>query len=268
MSSLILPKHWRFNWPLLMGHLKKGSGGHLLKNSAGHLVNVCDTCPECTDYSRNWDVTISNIVTNIYNSSTSLPGLVVSGTRRWGYTETTDLTSTIDATHTIPIGSLAMSTFFPGTAVPCKRAVGSITVDVHGTFYISAAVASGAPRPSAYAGYAFTATLEITLEIWDKCGERMSGISIQASALAFDSSVVNLYFAGNGVLLYMDYADRVSCGTLPLGGDDVWFNAGSFYGYGIDGSLNTDSSRIAGSQIISSLAMTGSSGTAASAVPA
>lgn len=45
MSALILPKHWRFNAPLLMGHLKKGSGGHLLHTASGHLVNACGTEP-------------------------------------------------------------------------------------------------------------------------------------------------------------------------------------------------------------------------------
>lgn len=41
MSGIAIPKHWRFNWPMLMGHLKKGSGGHLLHNAAGHLVKAC-----------------------------------------------------------------------------------------------------------------------------------------------------------------------------------------------------------------------------------
>lgn len=42
MSILTIPKHWRFDWPLLMGHLKKGPVGHLLYTSSGHLVTDCD----------------------------------------------------------------------------------------------------------------------------------------------------------------------------------------------------------------------------------
>jgi len=48
--AIVLPKHWRFNYPLLMGHLKKGAGGHLLRNAAHHLVNDCGGGGVCCDY--------------------------------------------------------------------------------------------------------------------------------------------------------------------------------------------------------------------------
>lgn len=37
----MIPKHWRFGAPLLMGHLKKSASGHLLRTESGHLVNAC-----------------------------------------------------------------------------------------------------------------------------------------------------------------------------------------------------------------------------------
>ena len=46
MNGLILPKHWRFNWPMLMGHLQLTSG-HLSRTSTGHLAK-CNPC-FCTD---------------------------------------------------------------------------------------------------------------------------------------------------------------------------------------------------------------------------
>lgn len=47
MSSLTLPPHWKFNFPLLMGHLKKSSSGHLLRTDPGHLVNDCAEIVSC-----------------------------------------------------------------------------------------------------------------------------------------------------------------------------------------------------------------------------
>ena len=46
MNGLIQPKHWRFNWPMLMGHLQLTSG-HLSRTSTGHLAKCADPC-ECT----------------------------------------------------------------------------------------------------------------------------------------------------------------------------------------------------------------------------
>lgn len=47
MSGLLLPKHWRINWPSLMaGHLTRSPGGHLQRTTTGHL-SKCPTC-SCT----------------------------------------------------------------------------------------------------------------------------------------------------------------------------------------------------------------------------
>ena len=60
MSSIAIPKHWRFNYPLLMGHLKKGPGGHLLRNANEHLVKNCTgETGACCDYAPPMSVTFS-----------------------------------------------------------------------------------------------------------------------------------------------------------------------------------------------------------------
>lgn len=64
MSALLLPKHWRFNYPLLMGHLKKGAGGHLLRNTAHHLVKSCG------------GVCVTPATISIYSSDSCLQGFV------------------------------------------------------------------------------------------------------------------------------------------------------------------------------------------------
>ena len=62
MSSLALPKHWQFNWPLLMAHLKKGPGGNLLRNDAGHLVKGCSGSSLCCKDTIGINCTISGAV--------------------------------------------------------------------------------------------------------------------------------------------------------------------------------------------------------------
>lgn len=43
MSSLILPRHWRVNWPMLMGHLAL-TAGHLTRTASGHLAECACFC--------------------------------------------------------------------------------------------------------------------------------------------------------------------------------------------------------------------------------
>lgn len=77
MSALILPKHWRFNLPMLMGHLKKGAGGHLLHTGSGHLVNDCGEAPcvRVTTVTLDTDQECLTAFAATYAlSTTSLPG--------------------------------------------------------------------------------------------------------------------------------------------------------------------------------------------------
>lgn len=59
MVGISIPANWRFNYPLLMGNLKKGPGGHLLRNAAHHLVNDCGSSVFCCDAASPVSVTLS-----------------------------------------------------------------------------------------------------------------------------------------------------------------------------------------------------------------
>ena len=264
MSSLILP----LARPLLAS-LKRKSG-HLTRNSSGvrHLSKCGDGgCVICTDYEKTWKVTIADIVTDEKNYTNCSPGVTTSGKRRWGFCELPTLNIDVNATHSIFAALMVGTVPCIGAGLyACATASGAKSIDVDGRLYLSGVVSDTAPKPAfgTFSYYDFTLTVNISFIIYDYCGSRYAGVYIQPGALSYDDTYVSMELTGNMVILFMDFAERAACGTLPLVGDDVWFNSTSFGGNGIIGSMKSDSPTNtwkAGSRYIATVAMvSGSAG--------
>lgn len=93
MSGLLLPKHWRINWPMLMGHLALTSG-HLTRTASEHLAKCASDPPEsCCDLNpASISITLSggaNCGTHANGTFILLPG----ASCQYGYTEDIDTNS-------------------------------------------------------------------------------------------------------------------------------------------------------------------------------
>lgn len=235
--------------------------------------NCGEDCPQCTDYDVTWHAVVSGLVANEKNYANCDPGNSADLVRRrWGFCDLPTLGSVINASHAIYAALQVGDTVFPGTAVSCKSAKGTKTIDVDGTLYLSALVNNADPKPAfgTFTGYGFTVTMDLELTVYDKCGLRLAALFIQPTGLAYDDTSVTMEVVGNAVPLHMDYVERTSCDLLPLVGDDVWFNSGSFSGNIVRGFKKSDPAGgpwKAGSRYLATLKMTGSSGSQVSASP-
>ena len=98
MSSLLIPKHWRFNLPLLMGHLKKNAG-HLVRTTTAprHLVNNCGTgCSDWLPCTRPSSYEISGATTTLTDESGNVcSSMIPNGSRPFAW---------VDCDHYVSLG--------------------------------------------------------------------------------------------------------------------------------------------------------------------
>lgn len=115
MSGLLLSKHWRFNMPMLMGHLKKGASGHLLRNTAHHLVKACRACsctvpaggyPACGCQTADYSAFLTRGSATFTVSGSTTPNALIGGGGTCGASYTGSTGPSVAGTYAISCGTL------------------------------------------------------------------------------------------------------------------------------------------------------------------
>lgn len=132
MSSLLLPKHWRFNMPLLMaGHLKKGPGGHLVKTASGHLAKCADclcedfnVTPDCGCQTEDYGPFLTSGDVTITVTGSTIPTELLSKGGTCGFSFTGSSAPSIAGTYVISCEESSPGCWWHSVPVGCASSGG------------------------------------------------------------------------------------------------------------------------------------------------